>query len=288
MTYQNRIASFLGLALMLSLLTFSPDPGFAACKNFGVISGKHKLGSQVNGSSVTICAKAVSVIPARTAVIKKPIKLTQKPVPKTSTAKKALFRRQQIVPLRQQVSKPIAKAKSSVKPKKVLKLKSKTKRIAASKTISKASVKFTPAGVTATVYPSTQLGVGQIAKFVSSALVHYKSGTLLGKATEVRFTPAATYWTFGAGIAGSGNSLNFSYDRQGNFKVQLRVKYSVSYRLKGSKQWIAEPDGISVSDELFIRVLGTDVEEGLAPESPSRALLVGESCLERPSAFGCN
>ena len=288
MTYQKRIASLLGLALMLSLLTFSPDPSFAACKNFGAISGKHKLGSQVNGSSVTICAKAVIVIPARTAVIKKPVKLAQKPVPKTTEAKKAVFRRQQIVPLRQPVSKPIAKAKSSVKPKKVIKLKSKTTKIAASKTVSKASVKFAPAGVTAMVYPSAQLGVGQSAKFVSSALVHYKSGTLLGKATEVRFTPASTDWNFGSGVSGSGNSLTYSYDRQGNFKVQLKVKYSVSYRIRGAKKWIAEPDRIIVSDELFIKVLGAEVDEELATESKPRVLLVGESCLERPVSFGCN
>lgn len=286
MTYPNRASSFLGLALMFSLLTVMPDPSFAACKNSGGTSGNHKLGSQVNGSSVTICASAVTVNPARTAVVVKPIKQAPKPIAKPVVAKKAIFRKQPIAAPRQPVIKTVSKPVAKTKP--VNKNKSKTKTVSGSKNVTSASAKFTPTGVTGTVYPSNQLGVGQVASFVSSAVVHYRSGTLLAQPTEVRFTPVAVDWDFGAGVSGAGNSLSFAYDRQGTFAVQVKVRYAVAYRFKGSSQWIAEPDQIEVSDDLFVEVSELVSDEQPAAEAQRRVLLVGESCLQRPGSFGCN
>lgn len=286
MTYPNRALSSLGLALMFSLLTFTPESSFAACKNSGGMTGNHKLGSQVNGSSVTICASAITVTPARKAVVVKPVKAAPKPIAKPVVVKKAVFRRQPIMAQRQPAIKAVSKFVA--KPKPVNKIKSKTKTASGSKNVTSASAKFTPSGVTGMVYPSNQLGVGQVASFVSSAVVHYRSGTLLAQPTEVRFTPVAIDWDFGAGVLGTGHSLNFAYDRQGTFAVQVKVKYAVSYRFKGSSQWIAEPDQIEVSDDLFVEVSALAVEQEPAPEAQRRVLLVGESCLERPGTFGCN
>ena len=286
MTYPNRASSFLGLALMFSLLTVMPDPSFAACKNAGGTSGNHKLGSQVNGSSVTICASAVTVNPARTAVVVKPIKQAPKPIAKPVVAKKAIFRKQPIAAPRQPVIKTVSKPVAKTKP--LTKINSKTKTLSGSKNVTSASAKFTPTGVTGMVYPSNQLGVGQVASFVSSAVVHYRSGILLAQPTEVRFTPVAIDWDFGAGVSGTGNSLSFVYDRQGTFAVQVKVRYAVAYRFKGSSQWIAEPDQIEVSDDLFVEVSELVSDEQPEAEAQRRVLLVGESCLERPGSFGCN
>ena len=286
MTYPNRASSFLGLALMFSLLTVMPDPSFAACKNAGGTSGNHKLGSQVNGSSVTICASAVTVNPARTAVVVKPIKQAPKPIAKPVVAKKAIFRKQPIAAPRQPVIKNVSKPVAKTKP--LTKINSKTKTLSGSKNVTSASAKFTPTGVTGMVYPSNQLGVGQVASFVSSAVVHYRSGILLAQPTEVRFTPVAIDWDFGAGVLGTGNSLSFAYDRQGTFAVQVKVRYAVAYRFKGSSQWIAEPDQIEVSDDLFVEVSELVSDEQPEAEAQRRVLLVGESCLERPGSFGCN
>lgn len=286
MTYPNRASSFLGLALMFSLLTVMPDPSFAACKNAGGTSGNHKLGSQVNGSSVTICASAVTVNPARTAVVVKPIKQAPKPIAKPVVAKKAIFRKQPIAAPRQPVIKNVSKPVAKTKP--LTKINSKTKTLSGSKNVTSASAKFTPTGVTGMVYPSNQLGVGQVASFVSSAVVHYRSGILLAQPTEVRFTPVAIDWDFGAGVSGAGNSLSFAYDSQGTFAVQVKVRYAVAYRFKGSSQWIAEPDQIEVSDDLFVEVSELVSDEQPAAEAQRRVLLVGESCLERPGSFGCN
>jgi hypothetical protein len=283
MTYPNRVSNYLGLALMFSLLTFVPEPSFAACKNSGGTVGNHKLGSQVNGSSVTICAKAVSVTPARTAVVVKPIAKPQVP-------KKAIFRKQAPVSLSQKVSKPVFKpaSKPVAKSKPASKTKSKSKSTGGAKNVTSASANFTPAGVTGMVYPSNQLGVGQIASFVSSAVVHYRSGYLLAQPTEVRFTPVSIDWHFGEGVSGSGNALNYAFDREGTFAVKVIVSYSVSYRLKGSQAWIAEPDQIQVSDDLFVEVSELGNPDPFVEETKRRVLLVGDSCLERPGTFGCN
>lgn len=292
MSFPNRVASYLGLALMLSLLTFVPTPGFAACKNSGGTSGSHKFGSQVNGGSVTICATAVAVTPARTAVVKLPAKVAPKPAAKPAAKKPAVFRKQPLIVLQQDAPKPASKpvSKPASKPKPTAKPKNKSKLITkpASKNVTSASANFTPTSVAASVYPSNQLGVGQLATFVTSAVVHYRSGTLLAIPTEVRFTPVEIEWDLGDGFTGTGQSLNFAYEQMGTFAVLLRVRYEVSYRYKGTQGWIAEPDSIQVSDNLFVEVSELANIEVPQEQGRRKALLVGQSCLERPGTFGCN
>jgi hypothetical protein len=148
----------------------------------------------------------------------------------------------------------------------------------------------------ANVYPSDQLAVGQIASFSSSALQHYKSGTLLNLPTEVRFTPISVDWDFqengeAEATATRGAYVSHVFSSAGLFQVQVMATYSVSYRLRGSLDWIAEPETISMVDELLIYVSGdgaeqTDVPSVTAPEK--RARLVSGDCLKRPGSFGCN
>lgn len=288
MNFPRRISSYLGFALMLSLLTFAPLPGVAACKNSGGAVGSKNFGSQVSAGSVKICASAVAVSPARTAVVKTPQKAVAKPAAKPVASKKAIFRKQ---PNLLELAKPLVKvpviSKSKPKPKVKTKVKVLTKP--GSKNATAASEKFTPAAVTGSVYPSNYLGLGQLATFASSATEHYRSGTLLSEPTEVRFTPISIEWDFGEGITGKGGSLNFAYDQEGTYEVQVMVIYKVAYRPKGSKSWIIEPDPIQVADELLIEVSGESEFDSDEPnQAPHRVLLVGESCFARPGSFGCN
>lgn len=273
---------------MLSLLTFAPLPGVAACKNSGGAVGSKNFGSQVSAGSVKICASAVAVSPARTAVVKTPQKVVAKPAAKPNVSKKAVFRKQ---PNFVALAKPVVKAPVMSKAKTKPKVKTKVKVITkpGSKSSTAASAKFTPAAVTGRVYPSSYLSLGQMATFASSATEHYRSGTLLSEPTEVRFTPISTDWDFGDGITGTGGSLNFAYDQEGTYEVQVRITYQVAYRPKGSKSWIIEPDPIQVADELFVEVSGEAEFDSDEPnQAPKRVLLVGESCFARPGSFGCN
>lgn len=310
--------SVLGFGLMFSLLLFAPEPSFAGCRNSGGSSGSSLVGSQVNGGSVTICAEAVAVTPARTAVVKNAVtktvssktassKTVAKPAAKVAAkvvakvapkviSKPAIFRRTQAVPLKAAPTKSIATKSKSLVAKPTSKLKT-VKKIVAT-TITKpgsqnktaAVADFTPASVSASVYPSDQLTVGQTASFSSSAIVHYQTGTLLNLPTEVRFTPIAVHWDFDTDGSGTGSNLGHAFSSAGIHEVQLRVVYSVSYRIKGSINWIAEPDTITMNDNLLVTVSGDAGETPDVPIEvavPRTTLLVGSDCIKRPGTFGC-
>ena len=290
MTNQVRLYSIVGLAIMLSLLAVAPAPSFAGCKNSGGSAGHSKFGSQVDGGSVTICASAVAVTPARSAVVKTPArsivktKTVAKPTPVVKT-----------VPAFHRISTPISPAKKVAKPvvKITLKKKTATKVISKPSTANKTSAvaSFTPAGVTGNVYPSSELSVGQQASFTSSAVQHYRAGKLLGVPTEVRFTPISVFWNFGDGNSGSGSYVPHTFSSTGTHQVQVRVVYAVSYRVRGSLTWIAEPDSISVADDLLVDVsAGASHPSNAAVNSGAntKVLLVGQDCLANPGSFGCN
>ncbi len=285
---------------MISLLVFAPEPSFAACRNSGGSSGSNSVGSQVNGSSVTICASALAVVPARTSVVKSKVVVKAKPTPVKAPA---VFRRTQ-APLKPKVTSIVSKPKPNlvqapvVKPKvpTTTKIVNSVLTAPGSTSKSSATADFSPAAVSANVYPSDQLVVGQTASFSSSALQHFKSGTLLNLPTEVRFTPISVDWDFqGEGetqsSAGRGSYVNHVFSSAGLFQVQVMATYAVSYRLRGSLDWIAEPETISMVDDLLIYVSGdgaeqTDVPAVTAPER--RVRLVSGDCLKRPGSFGCN
>ena len=273
---------------MLSLLSFTPTPTWAACKNSGGNVGGHRVGSQVSGGSVTVCAAAVVVTPARTAIVKtlsKPqAKPAAKPVVKLAPAKKVVFRRTQLVP------RPAPKTSAKVVVKVKAKTKTKTKVLTkpGSKNVTAASINFVPAPVVASVYPSNQLGVGQLATFATSVAVHFRSGKLMSLPTEVRFTPVLVAWDIG-GTDATGSSASFAFDVAGTHSVSVKVTYEVAYRVRGSVNWILEPDTIAVTDDLFVEVSDSaDYEATDSNPAPRRVLLVGEDCTARPGAFGCS
>lgn len=296
MLHPVKINSILGLAVMLSLLVFAPQPSLANCKNSGGSSGSNKFGSQVNGGSVTICASAVSVTPARSTTVKAPVRSPVKAPTKTVDK-----------PVTKPVAKPIARPVVRVgfhklpvppvikkpQPKPAAKPKQPAKVVSKPSTLNKtsAAADFTPAAADGNVYPSNQLAVGQQASFVSSAVQHYRTGTLLNMPTEVRFTPVSVAWDFGVGNVVSGAYVGHSFDSAGTHPVSVRVVYAVSYRLKGSATWIAEPDTITLLDELEVNVSvnsGSGSNGNQDQPSGNRVLLVGGDCLTRPTSFGCN
>ena len=245
----------------------------------------------MSGSSVTICAAAVAITPARATVVKvvakkvvtvKTVKAVAKPAPKVWAAisKKPAF------------GKVPAALAARPKIKTVIKVAKKSKVIKkpGSANLTNGSANFEPAAINGAVYPSSQISVSQAATFSAPAYVHYRSGTLLSLPTEVRFTPISVSWDFGDGSNGTGASLGYAFDSVGSYPVTVRVVYAVAYRVKGSSAWIAEPDTIAMVDDLLVTVSAesaiTNAEAAI--KSPSRVLLVGESCLARPGTFGCN
>lgn len=278
----------LATALVFALLAVAPEPAQAACKNSGPSIGSHKYGSQVSGQSVTVCSAAVKVTPARVAVVQKKPAPVAKPAPKQqlSASYKKLLKQLGFAgspkPAVKKVAKPAPKPKA-VAAKKV-------QKVAGSSSTASGAINFTPAGVSARVYPGSTITVGTQANFVSTPVVHYRSGMLQAVPTEVRFTPIAVNWNFDDGQQASGSGIERSFDSAGNYAVTVSVIYAVAYRVRGSSTWIKEPDQIEMSNQLQLEVVAEgENTESLEPsaEQGARVLLVGSTCLARPGSFGC-
>jgi len=276
---RHRIHSLLAMALMLCLVAAAPQPSWASCKNSGGASGSHRVGSQVSSGSVTICASAVSVTPARTATVPIKPKVISKPkiVPPVN--------RKPVITSTKLIAKPFKKIVTKQPVKKKPKLVSKTFPGSSSKSAS--SAMFTPAGVTASVLPSSELSLGQMASFSSNPVVHFRTGSILNLPTEVRFTPISTTWILDGEVIGFGNNADYSFAEIGSHQVRVEVEYAVAYRVRGRAVWIVEPDSITVLDDLGLRVSAESSSWDYPEPPPSRALLVGSDCLAQPRSFGC-
>ena len=241
----------------------------------------------MSSGSVTICASAVSVTPARTATVPAKPKVIAKPktiTPIVSRLVSPVYRK----PVVQQ-TKPVAKPAKKITLKPIVKATPKPviKTIPGTTSASASSAIFTPAGVIASVFPSSELSIGQTANFSSNPFVHFRAGTVLNLPTEVRFTPVSTSWILDGEVIGVGNSANYSFAEIGSHQVRVEVVYAVAYRVRGSALWISEPDSITVLDDLALNV-STEADSSPYPEPlPGRALLVGSDCFAKPGSFGC-
>jgi len=243
------------------------------------------VGSQVVAGSVTICASAVSVTPARTATV--PIKakvIPKKITPIVSKLIPPIHRKPATAPTKTP-AKPAKKIIAKQPAKTVLKPVVKT--VPGSSSTAASSAMFTPAGVSASVFPSSELGLGQPANFLSNSNVHYRAGSVLNLPTEVRFTPVSITWILEGDVIGSGSTANYSFAEIGSHQVRVEVVYSVAYRVRGSASWINEPEQIAVTDEIDLRVSGNSEAMENPEPPPAKALLVGSNCLAKPASFGC-
>ena len=265
---------------MLVMFPFAPSKVWAC-----TVSGSQSFAanSEIDGESVTICVKEVTrkvikpvtppkvVVPVK--VIKKPVAVT-KPIPVP------------IVPKPTPVQKVVAKvpAQKPATPKPIAQPKAAPVVIApkVTSTASSAEMRFTPAALVVKA-SATEIRLGQQVDFSADAILHFKTSSLLGKATEVRFTPISTSWLLADGGAASGQSITRSFDRVGKFVVIARAKYSVAYRFAGDTQWLE-------SGEIMVSGLAVvTVSENLPGPTPSasRVLLVAKNCQLNPTAFGC-
>ncbi|MFM5904789.1 MAG: hypothetical protein ACKORF_01625 [Micrococcales bacterium] len=240
----------LAIVFAISITSMSaPAAEAAKCRNAGTKSNGIKVGSQVDGDLLTICASKklikqfalkVTVKPKATAKPSMPTKV--KPLP---TAKKAVVKKI-----------PLAKPKSRVKV---------TRRVKNNSGLAL----FRPAKPLA-----SRLPLGQVAVSEEVSLAVRKQTTdgftyLLGRLVRVRFVPNRAEWTLGDQSQAIGFSTQHAYATSGVYLASARVRFRVSYRLSGG-EWIRDPDQIWLS----AKPLQIPVEVSLTPGKQSRTVLV--------------
>ncbi|WBU39120.1 PKD domain-containing protein [Homoserinibacter sp. YIM 151385] len=151
---------------------------------------------------------------------------------------------------------------------------------------------FTPDRPAAASEPRTWAIVRTPANFVGDASRHVETGELLDQPAEVRFEPAAYYWSYGDGTerttrAGgatwdaldrpdfSETPTSHEYARSGTYTVRLVVEYSAEYRVAGAG-WVPVIGTVrSAAPPLQLRVASVDT------------VLVDRDCRENPRGPGC-
>lgn len=165
----------------------------------------------------------------------------------------------------------------------------KTTASTSSKSISaKGEASFTPDQITATAFPPA-VAVSEPVYLSAPASVHYRTGTILGQAAQVRFTPFDSTWSFSDGALATGLNLQHRFFSAGTYSASVAIRYRVSYRLAGQANWINEGAEITLTDQVTVTVSagqgsGSNTASEMVAERP---YLVGDNCLKNPAAFAC-
>jgi hypothetical protein len=316
---QSRFILLASAGCLMVLYQLNPAPSWACSAGGGA---GVSYSSQTNADSVTVCVK--SVVETRSGSSSKPVtapKPAQKPEPKpvpkpvhkpvakpapklpekvvTKAPAKivlltpikvgvpALLRKPTPAPALKSAPKPapkpVAKAPTLPSAKPVTPI----QKVSSSVAIDEASFSPTALSISATGY---SIALESQVSFSSNAKLHYKSATLLGKSTEVRFEPLSVRWSFGDGATVSGVSAAHAFNKTGRFSVGATVIYGVSYQISGSSDWTAS-GSIGLSDSIEIMVTADSgfeaPSQSVDSEGSTRVRLVGQNCLENPGSFGC-
>ena len=219
----NRTLAIAAAAILMSAYQLSPMQAWACSASS---SGGFAYSSNTGPTSVTVCAQSVvntrvavsaaatkaPVVKAPSAkapVAKAPVAPAQpKKLPKTplAPAKSLLTPIKQGVPaaLQKPVAKPAPKPLSkpvvvSTSPK--TPAKSTVTSASTTSATSSGEVSFSPTPISLSS-SETRAQVGEAVTFWASTSTHYKTGLLLGKVTDVRFTPIETLWNSDQGHTG--------------------------------------------------------------------------------------
>ncbi len=148
-------------------------------------------------------------------------------------------------------------------------------------------VSFSPAPLSLSASGTSTL-IGKDISFWATVSTHYKTGVLLGKVTDVRFTPIQTLWSSDQGHSGVGGSTTLRFSRAGSVEVAAGVTYAVAYQISGASGWVSSGE-IKVWDSIAVTIEEAPKALERIETPPVKIVrLVGKNCLSRASEFGCN
>ena len=298
----NRTLAIAAAAILMSVYQLSPMPSWACSAS---TSAGFAYSSNTGPTSVTVCAKSVAntrtvAVATKSPAVKAPVSkapaspIVVKPVakPAPTPAKSLLTPIKQGVPaaLQKPVSKPVTQpAPKPIPAPTPVKSPAKTtvKTTSTASATTSGEVSFSPAPIALASSESRAL-VGQEITFWASAATHYKSGVLLGKVTDVRFTPIQTVWSSDQGHSGVGASTALVFEGSGSVEVMAEVTYAVAYQIFGASGWVSSGE-ITVSDSIAVTIEDAPASLVQAETPPAKVVrLVGKNCLGRTAVFGCN
>ncbi len=140
----------------------------------------------------------------------------------------------------------------------------------------------TPEGPIAYSHHDKFLLPGQAFDVGTTAVIHQRSGRLIGRETVVRFTPDQVTWNFGDGRFARAATALHSFRSTGTFRVQAAVRFKVTFRFVGTTNWFADPRPITI----YTNQLKFVVSRTLPKPPPGTPYLVGGNCIAS-KRLGC-
>lgn len=132
----------------------------------------------------------------------------------------------------------------------------------------------TPAKPKAIAISPLSIAVGQYVSLTTTATVHNRIGTLMGRRAVVRFIPTLVNWVFGDGARQRAASVDHLFASPGRYAAQAIVNYAVKIRFVATTRWLADPRGIQLATNRLVVTVSASAATG----KKGRPLLVNFDC----------
>jgi len=116
-------------------------------------------------------------------------------------------------------------------------------------------------------------------KGVASSVIRYRY--LLRVPTQIKFTPIAYFWRLSDGKTSNSKSLRHRVARPGSITANLKVTFSVSFRLASGGNWR------SLNRTVYLNARPVTLKVGSSDAQIPRLRFVHFNCLQRNDAPGC-
>ncbi len=266
----------LAVLLILASQLVLPEIANAACTSSNT-SGAVKVGSQIVGNSVVVCASKSA---AKTTTTNKTVNVVKKVTPPVKVAPPPCIIKVSSAAAINDPRVPGCSYQIVTPPKPSVAAPKSTTSIATAISNASDQAAFAPNPVSISASSNSGL-IGQSIFFSAMASAHSRSATILGQPAQVSFSPVNFAWSADDGVAGAGGSFANSWSSVGSHSVSLSVDYSVSYTLGSG--WIDA--GIIASSAAISISIGEPAAASVPV--PAAPVLVYGNCKVRPGSYRC-
>jgi hypothetical protein len=266
----------LAVLLILASQLVLPEIANAACTS-STTSGSVRVGSQIVGNSVVVCASKSA---AKTTTTNKTVTVVKKVSPPTKVAPPPCVIKVSSAAAINDPRVPGCSYQIVTPPKPSVAAPKSTTSTATSISNASDQAAFVPNPVAISSSSNSGL-IGQSIFFSAIASAHSRTATILGQPAQVNFTPVNFAWSADDGAAGAGASFANSWSSVGSHSVSLIVDYSVSYTLGSG--WVDA--GIIASSAAIAIAIGEPAAASVPV--PAAPVLVSGNCKVRPGSYRC-
>lgn len=288
----SRFSAMLALLLASSSLTLVDASSAWACSNQGQSAGGYNYSSQLSSSAILVCNSNLV-----TKTTPPSVSTSSKTVVSCTTTKQVIFTGPPSFATKQVNltvcgSSVIVKNLAPPSPAVVTSAANSSSPGSTSNAQSAAQASFSPDPISVTSNDSV-VEPNLPVTFEAVTSVHFRTGTLLGQAVTVRFTPTLISWDFGLGPQplsdfASQAAITHAFSDTGSQLVAATVRFAAAYRFAGQTTWTTESGYLAKTDSVTVIIARKPPPPAPAkPIAKPKIRLVAQDCIANPNGRGC-